>query len=155
MEINGHSLGASSDSLILPFDPHIMEVILQNILTNAMKNGDHIQIRVKDRNEKVRVEVQDNGPGLDLAKLQRQLMVAASRSPDAESTNLGLKVTLHLRVDNNNKFVRGKKLSREDIEQFVLSQYGMRKRHWSSGGAICQRPAKGADENGSALKTVL
>jgi signal transduction histidine kinase len=96
VEINGHPLGENLDSLILPFDPHIMEVILQNILTNAMKKGDHIQIRVKDRNEKVRVEVQDNGPGLDLAKLQRQLMVAASRRPDAESTHLGLKVSLHL-----------------------------------------------------------
>jgi signal transduction histidine kinase len=95
VEINGLPLGENPDSLILPFDPHIMEVILQNILTNAMKKGDHIQIRVKDKNEKVRVEVQDNGPGLDLAELQRQLMVA-SRRPDAESTHLGLKVSLHL-----------------------------------------------------------
>ncbi len=38
-----------------------------------------------------------------------------------------LKVTLHLRVENNSKFVRGKKRSREDIERFVLSHYGMRK----------------------------
>jgi DNA invertase Pin-like site-specific DNA recombinase len=38
-----------------------------------------------------------------------------------------LKVTLHLRVENNSKFVRGKKRSREDIERFILSQYGMHK----------------------------
>lgn len=38
-----------------------------------------------------------------------------------------LKVTLHLRVENNSKFVRGKKRSREDIERFVLSHYGMHK----------------------------
>ena len=38
-----------------------------------------------------------------------------------------LKVTLHLVVENNNKFVRGKKRSREDIERFVLSHYGMHK----------------------------
>jgi len=38
-----------------------------------------------------------------------------------------LKVTLHLRVENNNKFVRGKKRSREDIERFVLAHYSMRK----------------------------
>ena len=38
-----------------------------------------------------------------------------------------LKVTMHLVVENNNKFVRGKKRSREDIEQFVLSHYGMHK----------------------------
>ena len=34
---------------------------------------------------------------------------------------------MHLAVENNNKFVRGKKRSREDIEQFVLSHYGMYK----------------------------
>lgn len=38
-----------------------------------------------------------------------------------------LKVTMHLVVENNNKFVRGKKRSREDIEQVVLSNYGMHK----------------------------
>jgi hypothetical protein len=32
-----------------------------------------------------------------------------------------------LRVENNNKFVRGKKKAREEIEQFVLSRYGMEK----------------------------
>jgi len=38
-----------------------------------------------------------------------------------------LKVTLHLVVENNSKFVRGKKRSREEIEWIVLSDYGMRK----------------------------
>jgi K+-sensing histidine kinase KdpD len=63
VEINGLPLGEPRDSLIFSFDPHIMEVILQNILSNAMKHGDHIQIRVKDRPDKVWLEVEDNGPG--------------------------------------------------------------------------------------------
>jgi signal transduction histidine kinase len=95
VEINGVPLGENHESLILAFDPHIMEVILQNLLTNAMKNGDYIQIRVKDDFQIVRVEVEDNGPGLDLKDLQRQLK-APSRRQDAESTHLGLKVSLHL-----------------------------------------------------------
>jgi signal transduction histidine kinase len=95
VEINGLPLGENHESLILAFDPHIMEVILQNLLTNAMKNGDHIQIRVKDENHKVRVEVEDNGPGMDIKDLQRQLK-APSRRRDVESTHLGLKVSLHL-----------------------------------------------------------
>jgi signal transduction histidine kinase len=95
VEINGLPLGETKDHLTLPFDPHIMEVILQNLLTNAMKNGNHIQIRVKDEDHKVWVEVEDNGPGMDLKELQRQLMVP-SRRQDAESTHLGLKVSLHL-----------------------------------------------------------
>lgn len=36
-------------------------------------------------------------------------------------------LTLWLRVENNNKFVRGKKRAREAIEDFVLPSYGARK----------------------------
>jgi hypothetical protein len=36
-------------------------------------------------------------------------------------------VTLWLRVENNNKFVRGRKRAREDIEAFHLSRFQMRK----------------------------
>ena len=95
VEINGLPLGESRDSLILSFDPHIMEVVLQNILTNAMKSGDHLQLRVKDESDLVRVEIEDNGPGMDIVEVQRQLTVA-SRGRDGESTLLGLKVSLHL-----------------------------------------------------------
>lgn len=38
-----------------------------------------------------------------------------------------LKVNLWLRVERNNKFVRGKKRAREEIEMFVLSRYSMKK----------------------------
>lgn len=38
-----------------------------------------------------------------------------------------LKVAMHLVVENNSKFVRGKKRSLEEIEQFVLSRFGMQK----------------------------
>jgi signal transduction histidine kinase len=95
VEINGLPLGETQKSLILAFDPHIMEVILQNLLTNAMKSGDHIQVRVKDEDHKVQVEVEDNGPGMGIKELQSQLK-APSRRRDVESTHLGLKVSLHL-----------------------------------------------------------
>jgi signal transduction histidine kinase len=64
-------------------------------LANAMKNGSHIHIRVKDGNDKIKVEVEDNGPGVDVAALKRRLMVATQHQ-DPESTHLGLKVSLHL-----------------------------------------------------------
>jgi hypothetical protein len=38
-----------------------------------------------------------------------------------------MKVALYLRVENNSKFVRGKKKAREEIEQYVLSYYQMEK----------------------------
>ncbi len=37
-------------------------------------------------------------------------------------------VTLWLRVERNNKFVRGKKKAREEIEQYTLSRYEMKKK---------------------------
>ena len=40
-----------------------------------------------------------------------------------------MKVELWLRVERNNKFVRGKKRAREEIERYVLSQYEMQKPH--------------------------
>jgi hypothetical protein len=47
-------------------------------------------------------------------------------SPTPAKSKL-MKVTLWLRVENNNKFVRGKKKARESIERSVLSRYGMEK----------------------------
>ena len=38
-----------------------------------------------------------------------------------------MKVELHLQVENNNKWVRGKGKSREEIEQSVLRRYEMEK----------------------------
>ena len=36
-------------------------------------------------------------------------------------------IKLWLRVENNSKFVRGKKRARENIEQFHLRRYGMKR----------------------------
>lgn len=36
-------------------------------------------------------------------------------------------ITLWLRVENNNKFVRGKKRTRESVERYHLQQFGMKK----------------------------
>jgi signal transduction histidine kinase len=93
--INDFPVGETQNSLIFFFDPHIMEVILHNILANALKSGDQVHIRVKDGNDKITVEVEDNGPGVDVTALKRRLMVV-SRRQDPESTHLGLKVSLHL-----------------------------------------------------------
>ena len=38
-----------------------------------------------------------------------------------------MRVGVYLLVENNSKFVRGKKKAREDIERYVLSAYGMKK----------------------------
>lgn len=52
-----------------------------------------------------------------------------SEPPDAsppEPQPRTMKVQLWLRVENNSKFVRGKKKAREEIEDWVLRRYGLR-----------------------------
>ena len=95
VEINGLPLELCRESLVFPFDPYTMEVILQNILSNAMKYGDWLQIRIADTGAWIRVEVADNGPGVDAAWLKKNLLTGGGRR-ETDSTHLGLKVTLHL-----------------------------------------------------------
>ena len=95
LELNGHSLQECPEFLVFPFEPYIMEVILQNIIGNAMKYGDHIQLRVMEHNAQVRIEVEDNGPGLDVVKLKSDLLLPEDQRK-AESIHMGLEVTLHL-----------------------------------------------------------
>lgn len=94
VELNGLGLDECRDTLLFAFEPYTMEVIFQNILSNAMIYGDVIQIRVLDRDDRVRVEIQDNGPGLEAEKLQYSLLLPGDRHE--ESTHLGLRVSLHL-----------------------------------------------------------
>lgn len=95
VEINGQPLEKCQESLVFSFEPYTLEVILQNILANAMKFGDLLRLWISNDEKWVRVEVHDNGPGLDLEKLKLNLMAPGDRR-EADSTHLGLKVSLHL-----------------------------------------------------------
>jgi signal transduction histidine kinase len=95
VEINGQPLTEPCTPLVFAFEPYTMEVILQNILSNAMRVGDFIQIRVAERHGRVRVEILDNGPGFDREEIKRNL-VSSQGHRDAESSHLGLRVTLYL-----------------------------------------------------------
>ncbi len=95
VEINGHPLENCQESLTFPFEPHTMEVILQNVLANAMRYGDHINLKVTDGGDRLRLEVGDNGPGMDIQELKRHLVTSWDQR-EAESTHLGLRVSIHL-----------------------------------------------------------
>jgi len=95
VEINGQPLEKCRDSLVFSFEPYTLEVILQNILANAMKAGDLLRLRVSDDEKWVRVEVHDNGPGVDIETLKLNLLTPGERR-ETESTHLGLRVSLHL-----------------------------------------------------------
>jgi signal transduction histidine kinase len=93
--INGQPHESCRDSLTFAFEPFSIEVILDNILSNAMKFGDRIDIAVEERGDWVHAEISDNGPGLKIEELKQYLATPGDRR-EAESTHLGLKVTLHL-----------------------------------------------------------
>ncbi|RJR43276.1 MAG: sensor histidine kinase [Deltaproteobacteria bacterium] len=95
VRIDGCSCKDCRCSLVFPFEPYTMEVILQNIIGNAMKYADQIQVKVREEGNKVVVEIEDNGPGLDVEKLRENLLLPGDRR-EADSTHLGIKVTLHL-----------------------------------------------------------
>lgn len=95
VEINGRPWEECRQTLPFQFEPYATEVVLQNILSNAMKYGNHIQIRVLDQAGQVQIEVEDNGPGLELEKLRYELQ-STFASKKAESTHLGLSVSLYL-----------------------------------------------------------
>jgi signal transduction histidine kinase len=95
VEINGGPWEECRKTLPLQFEPYATEVVLQNVLSNAMKYGDHIQVRVQDQAAQVQLEVEDNGPGLEIENLRHTLLTTFTRK-ETESTHLGLTVSLYL-----------------------------------------------------------
>jgi signal transduction histidine kinase len=95
VEINGRPWQGCRDSLVFPFEPYAMEIILQNVLSNAMKYGDRVGVEVKEKGSWVQVAIHDNGPGIPVAKIRERLLAPADRR-EMDSTHLGLKVSIHL-----------------------------------------------------------
>jgi signal transduction histidine kinase len=95
VEINGRPWEESQGPLVFSFELATMEVILENLLSNAMKFADHIQLSIADTNDTVQIAVMDNGEGFEVEELRNQLRVSRNHR-EAGSTQLGLRVTLHL-----------------------------------------------------------
>lgn len=93
--INGQHYDKCLDSLAFSFDLAAMQVILENILSNAMKYGDKVQVAIKETNGGVAISIMDNGPGFDVIELKKQFL-SLREGGEQESTKLGLRVSLHL-----------------------------------------------------------
>ena len=95
VEINGQPFTKSRQSLVFNFELVTMEVILGNLLSNAMKYADHIEVEVAETNGAVQIAIIDHGSGFDVEEL-RQLLLVPRDHQELGSTQLGLRVTLHL-----------------------------------------------------------
>jgi signal transduction histidine kinase len=95
VEINNRPFQEARGPLLLNFEPVTLEVILENLLSNAMKYGDRIRVQVTETAEAVQIAILDNGSGFEVAELRELLLFPRNRR-ELGSTQLGLRVTLHL-----------------------------------------------------------
>ena len=84
-------------------DPQALEHVLLNLVDNAVKYtppGGQVQVRVRTEGERVRIEVEDNGPGIEprhRARIfERFYRVDKGRSREVGGTGLGLAIVKHL-----------------------------------------------------------
>ncbi len=95
VKINGQPFANLREPLVFSFELVTMEVILENLLSNAMKYADHIEVEVAETNGVVQIAIIDHGSGFDVEEL-RQLLQVPRDHQELGSTQLGLRVTLHL-----------------------------------------------------------
>jgi signal transduction histidine kinase len=91
----GSPLQNHGEPLIFNFELVIVEVILGNILSNAMKYADHIEVEVAATSGAGQITIIDHGSGVDVEEL-RQLLLVPRDHQELGSSQLGLRVTLHL-----------------------------------------------------------
>jgi two-component system phosphate regulon sensor histidine kinase PhoR len=84
-------------------DPQALEHVLLNLVDNAVKYtpaGGKIAVRVRAEGERVRIEVEDNGPGIEPRHrdriFERFYRVDKGRSREVGGTGLGLAIVKHL-----------------------------------------------------------
>jgi signal transduction histidine kinase len=84
-------------SLVVKSDRNILNLVLRNLISNAIKfsfEGGKIEILVKEGKEKLMIEVQDQGVGMDDETLETllapELVVSTSGTGNEKGTGLGL-----------------------------------------------------------------
>jgi hypothetical protein len=89
-------------------------------------------------------------PSRKVEKAERKVKASAS-----EPTKKVMKVRLYLRVENNSKFVRGRKKAIDDIERFVLEHYDMEKPSKDRGKYILSIPYETEEELEKTINDIL
>jgi signal transduction histidine kinase len=79
-----------------PGGPQALKRCLGNLIENAVKYGQSARVLVDDNDERLEIRIQDKGPGLPAAELERVFepfyRVEGSRSRETGGTGLGLTI---------------------------------------------------------------
>lgn len=93
------SIEADLDVTTAAIDNSLLVQILDNLLSNAIKFSEHnakVSVTLKDENQKIRFEIDDDGPGImaaDKPRLFKKFQKLRARPTDGESsTGLGLSI---------------------------------------------------------------
>ena len=94
---------SASDELSLHTDPRALDQVLANLLDNAVKYtpaGGRIDVRAMKQGSRIRLEVADDGHGIEVRHRERVFerfyRVDPGRSRDVGGTGLGLSIVKHL-----------------------------------------------------------
>lgn len=94
----------TSDAATVLADAQDLRVLLDNLVDNALRHtppGSRVDIRVEQRNGRVELSVDDDGPGIAEADRQRVLERFVRLNPqDATGSGLGLAIVAHIAQQN-------------------------------------------------------
>ena len=71
--------------IVLPLKRQAFKRAITNLVSNAVRYGDHIVIRAATEGNWLRVEVDDNGPGIPASERSQRVQAVLSHRPGAQS----------------------------------------------------------------------
>ena len=112
-------------------DPEQMKKVINNIISNSVKYMDkakgHIDIRILDETDAIRVEIEDNGKGIaqkDLPKIfERFYRTDASRNSAQGGSGIGLSIVKKIIEDHGGYIWATSKEGEGTCIHFVIRKY--------------------------------
>ena len=94
---NGASIDLTTEiDLTVPVRPNAFKRCVGNIVTNAMRNGEHVAVRAGRKGEAIEIIIDDDGPGIPEDKREEVFKpffrLDSSRNPETGGTGLGLTI---------------------------------------------------------------
>ncbi len=110
LEVAGRQLELEADSTqTLPTvkgDPGRLELALLNLLRNALQASEqHLQVQLSQQQGQLRIDIDDDGPGLPEASREQLLEPFFTTKPPGEGTGLGLAIVNTIAEEHGGQLV--------------------------------------------------